>query len=199
MKKVISVLLLFVVLFCFVSCGGTEEDSKTAEKTTEAVDENLLTVDITFPASFFSEESPATDVLTQEQIDSGYKSARINPDGSLTYTITKKGWRKLLKQAKEYTIETLMQLVDNPESPSIKKVEYNDDFTNITFYVERDAFESGFDKFATVMSFYSVGYYQYFNQQEPKTTLIYKDVITDEVFDVTNLPIEDSETSIESE
>ena len=82
MKKIIAVLLVVVMLFVMSSCSlidkikpreSKEGTTKTTEATTELVDENLIDVNFTIPASFFTEESPATDVLTEEQKAQGIK------------------------------------------------------------------------------------------------------------------------------
>lgn len=66
------------------------------------VDNNLLTVDITFPASFYADAKtkPSTE-LTAEQKADGYTAVKVNSDGSVTYTIKKVHTIKLLPKPRK--------------------------------------------------------------------------------------------------
>ena len=196
-KRVIAVILLLLVAFSFVSCteettGSNETQTKensTNEITSKIVDENLLTVDVTIPKSFFSDEDPASDELTEEQKKDGFKSAKINDDGSVTYTIKKSSWKKLIEQYKKETSELIDSITQNSEEfPSIKKITYNDDFSKIVLEVNRSEYEGSSDSFAALSIYMTVSYYQIFNQQEVKCQFAYKDVKTGEVFDTETYP-----------
>ncbi|MDE6863469.1 MAG: hypothetical protein K2J41_03700, partial [Eubacterium sp.] len=94
MKKILAIGIMSAMILTFTACSSQEPEplnndttiSTTEPTKSDIVDEKLLTVDINVPASMFDEENPATDELTQEQIDNGFKSAKLNEDGSVTYT-----------------------------------------------------------------------------------------------------------------
>ena len=123
-KKFVSIILCFVLVLSFVGCGkadsGAESNITTdapaadpvqsaPEEVTEApteetvpqvidTDENLLTVDITFPASFFEGTDMSTfdaDAYAKEQ---GFISAKVNDDGSMVVTMSKKKHAELVNE-----------------------------------------------------------------------------------------------------
>lgn len=180
--------------FSACSPGNAKDDSKTEEATTQKmVDKSLLTVDVTIPASFFSEENPASEELSDEQKEEGFKSAKINADGSLTYAIKKSSWKKLLEEFKADVEKTLNELSTSGEYAAIKKVTYNDDFSKIILDVNREEFENGTGSFAALSAYFSIAYYQLFNKQEPHCSIAYRDVNTNETFNVVNYPIDSNE------
>ncbi|MCR4563915.1 MAG: hypothetical protein K5755_04705 [Clostridiales bacterium] len=152
MKKIIAVLLVFVMLFVMSSCSlidkvlpSKQGDNTTTptEKQTEMVDENLIDVDFTIPASMFTEENPATDVLTEEQKAQGFKKAVVNADGSVTYTMSKKAYRELQESIRSQTRESLESF--KTDYPCIRSLEYDDNFTNVNVFVNRSEYEGGFN------------------------------------------------------
>lgn len=162
MKKTLSIILTFAILFSFVSCTNKTDSSNgnttKTEVTSEVVDENLLTVDFTIPAEFFSEDSPATDELTQEQKDSGIKSATVNDDGSVTYTIGKLAYQKLIKEMKTSTEEGLNDITKDYDC--IKAVEFNSDFSEITLNANKEEYENGLNAFCVMQAGMLAMFYQ---------------------------------------
>ena len=95
------------------------------------VDQNLFTVEITVPAEFIDEG------ITQESLDtqvsaSGYVSATLNDDGSVTYVMTKAAHNEMMNGIRETIQQSLSEMVGSEEFPSFTKVEANDDFTQFT-------------------------------------------------------------------
>lgn len=205
MKKIISLLIVCTVLVSSLNACGARDGKESAdvensqEKTTTTlmVDESLLTVDVTIPADFFTEDDPATDVLTEEQKESGFKSAKLNSDGSVTYTLSKLSWKKLLAEYAEELDKTLNEFQESEDCPSIKKISHNNDFTKITAAVDREAYENSFDGFTFLGIYFAVAYYRLFSQKEPSCQIELKDVSTGEVFDTINYP-EDFESESEA-
>lgn len=151
MKKLICILLSLIIASSLAACSSRSADaenstSSTTAATTQMVDENLLTVEFTAPASFFDEESPATDLLTQEQKDKGFKSAKVNEDGSVTYTMSKKAFKTFTEETKKAVEENLNSL--STDFPCVKSVEYNADFSNIKLNVNKAEYEDGLNFFA---------------------------------------------------
>ena len=97
MKKLVSLLLTLALMMSLVACGGGSETqtngNASAEKETEnsagvQVDEGLLNVDVTLAASFFEDQTE--EEIKAEAKENGYSDCKINDDGSVTYTLSKK-------------------------------------------------------------------------------------------------------------
>ena len=118
------------------------------------VDQNLFTVEITVPAEFIDEG------ITQESLDtqvsaSGYVSATLNDDGSVTYVMTKAAHNEMMNGIRETIQQSLSEMVGSEEFPSFTKVEANDDFTQFT--IETTSTELGLVESFSVLGFYMFG------------------------------------------
>lgn len=113
-----------------------EEDVKEeteVEQTTTAieVDQNLLTVEITVPADIAGEE------ITQEQCDqireeNGYKSVKLNSDGSVTYVMTKLQHEKMMDNLRSTIDQALDEMVASEDYPNVVAIDVNKDYTKFT-------------------------------------------------------------------
>ena len=148
MKNRLSVLIAVSLAVLMVGCGNetisTDIGSSNADSTDSAVeatseessegvevDEGLLTVEITIPASLYE---ISDEVVTQESLeeevkgDDGIKSVKLNDDGSVTYKVTKAKQKEMLKEMKANVDDSIQSLIDN-EDMSFVSIEYNDDVT----------------------------------------------------------------------
>ncbi len=202
MKKIIAVLLVVVMLFVMSSCSlidkikpreSKEGTTKTTEATTELVDENLIDVNFTIPASFFTEESPATDVLTEEQKAQGIKKAVVNADGSVTYTLSKKAYRELQQTIRTQTADSLESM--KTDYPCIKSINYDDNFTKVDVFVNRSEYESGFNfmlAFGIGMLCQLCQVYTGVSQGDLSVDINVIDVDTNESINTAHYPIQDN-------
>lgn len=122
------------------------------------VESGILTVSITLPAEF-------AEGVTQEQLDAGkgtsYQSAVLNEDGTVTYKMTKKQHKEMLKGLSDSFDESFNKMIDD-ENYSISGITHNDDFT--VFDVTLEGTEVGFNDTLSIMTFYiSGGMYGIFN------------------------------------
>ncbi|MBQ9530967.1 MAG: hypothetical protein IJR70_02730 [Eubacterium sp.] len=150
MKKIVSILLASIIILSFAACSRkADSDNKTTTKattqvttqtTTQIVDENLIDVEFTVPASFFNEDDPATDKLTEDQKERGFKKAKLNEDGSVTYTMSKKAFRELKKTMQTDIADSLDNMKE--DYSYVKKIEYNKDFSDIKLYVVKKDYEN---------------------------------------------------------
>ena len=90
MKKTLALLLTIVILLLATGCGSSQTENTSGNNNSDAmeVDENLLTVDITLPASFF--ENQSEEEIKEQALENGCTECVINDDGSVVYTMTKK-------------------------------------------------------------------------------------------------------------
>lgn len=178
MKKLISLLLSLLLLFSLAACGSgsSEEDSSGSSNAsasgsgsqdggTMEVDKGLLNVNVTLPASFFSDMTPEEiQAAAQEQ---GYSKCVINQDGSVTYTMTRGKYNEVMEGMKTSLDESIADLVNGENAvESFLKIEYTDDLSEIDVYVDPDTYSSLDSMYA--ISFYILGaYYQVFGGTSP--------------------------------
>ena len=212
-KKFASIILCFVLVLSCVGCGKTASDAadNTAteapvadpvqdapEEATEVpveetvsqtvdTDEKLLTVDITFPASFFEGTDMSTfdtDAYVKEQ---GFISAKINDDGSMIVTMSKSKHKELMDEMVT-TLETnFAELVEAEDTPYIKEITHNDDFSLVTVKVDRKAYENAFDLTPFIIGL-SVSSYQMFLDMEYHVEIVMVDVDTGDTINSTVYP-----------
>ena len=152
---------LVVSLAGCASAGSTAASSAVANNTQGAassaqgveVDEKLLSVEVTLPASMF--ESDSESAQTPQQFcdsmtgEDGIKNATVNADGSVTLTMTKSKYNAMLDDMTASIDESIASYTDGATYPSVKKIEHNADMTEFTVTVDRAAYESSFDGFVT--------------------------------------------------
>jgi hypothetical protein len=176
------------------SATASATPSESQSETSEAVevDEGLFDVEVTVPASFFEEETEAEMQARAEE--SGFTSAKLNDDGSITYQMSKRVYEKVLSDFKTSLNETIQQTVD--EQPGIfKSVSYNAKVTEFEVVVDRGAFESDFAAAFVGFSFGIGGmYYQVFDgvaEDQRKVLITYIDESTGEEFRSVTFPLSD--------
>ena len=212
-KKITSIILALTLILSFAGCaqGNTEvtddpsisstQSTSTPEtKATESTetdkiddldkvetDEKLLTIDITLPSSFFQDQDMSTFDTEAYVKENGFIAAKVNEDQSLTVTMTKIKHRALLDEMSA-SIETgLAEYVEGKDTPYIKEITHNDNFTVVTMKVDRAAYESAFDMMPFVIAM-SAGMYQMFLEIESHVEINIVDVATGETFKTTTYP-----------
>lgn len=213
MRKLLCITSAFLLALNLAACGGeaaVKDDvaqtepvkSEEAEIPTEAVDqlepeqepvenasieteENLLTVDITIPASYLDAESEIDeDAYAQEN---GYLAAHKNADGSVTVTMTKARHQKLIRELAASIEEAYAGIVEDEATSYVKEISHNDDFTNVTIKVDRAAYESTWD-FTVLTVGLSVGLIQAFMDMEARAEILVVDVDTGETISTSIYP-----------
>lgn len=167
LKKLITLLLAFVVLLSCCACGGQQQETPTdapvAEptNTTEVpnnetemdttaanqveVDENLLTVELTFPASYFAGADMSTFDTEAYVKENGFLSAEVNEDGSMSVLMTKAKQKEILDEMATAIDGMIADYINGEETPYIKEIVHNEDFSSFTMKVNREEFENSFD------------------------------------------------------
>lgn len=195
MKKLCMVLVLALSLSLY-GCGSsdtsnseqsqsaeTEEGSESSSENIE-VDENLITVEITIPATLAGETTQ--EELNQALAENGYKSATLNDDGSVTYVMSKAKHRELMQEMTKTINESIDDMVGSEEYPSFTKIETNDDFTEFT--VTTTSTELGLTESFSVLGFYMYGgLYNAFNgTQTDNISVTFVNADTGEVIQTSN-------------
>lgn len=146
------------------------------------VDRNLLSVDITMPASIFEGDDPPDIVDAAEA--QGIQETILNPDGSVTYRMSRAGHREMLEELCTSMAESLDRL--GGEFASVQAINHNEDFTDIEIRVDREAYENSLDGFAMFEIAIGAGYYQLFAGADADSYRVVVNTVdadTDETFD----------------
>ena len=131
--------------------SAAEEDAQAAI----AVDEGLLTVDITMPAAYV-EEGMTQETLDQQAGEAGgYQSATLHDDGSVTYTMTRAQHQAMLDELRTTIDETLADLIDSGSYPNFVSVEASDDYTLFEVVTTGDTVSA--EESMAVLGFYIFG------------------------------------------
>lgn len=174
MKKLTALLLALVMLLSLTACGSTQEPAGTqaaegtqpaTEAATEAtlpveVDEGLIFVDITMPASLFTEMAPEEIVSAAEE--AGFSNCKVNEDGSVTYTMTKAKQKQMLEDYKNSIQEMINGYLEGENKvASFVDIVCNDIFSQIDVFVDAQQYTTWDSMYA--LAFYMTGiYYQAF-------------------------------------
>lgn len=197
MKKFIVLLLSVIMLLCFASCSSSEPNTKenstsSSEATTanEIVDENLLTVEITIPASMFDEDNQPSNELSEEQKEQGFKSAKVNEDGSVTYTMSKAAFKEYKENLKASVEDTFNNL--GSEYSFIQKVDYDSNFSVVKLYVDEATYSQGFNFMSVMAVGYSANMYQAYTNEEISCTVEVYNNANGELIESANYPQQNS-------
>lgn len=183
--------------------GASEEETASSSQTEVQgddgaedqavdVDEGLFAVEVTVSADFLGE-------LTEEEIasnaeDSEFSDYTINPDGSVTYRMSRGVYENALAEMKTGIDESIQETVD--EYPDvIRSVTYDDAVTEFDVVVDRAAYEAEFGIGFIAFTFGIAGmFYQMFEgvpEAEQQVLIEYVDEATGEVIDTQTFPIEE--------
>ncbi len=196
MKKFLAILLALAMAFSLAACGSSAEtDSPSPDSGADTgdeieVDEGLLNVEITIPASFFEffselDESFSAESLTAEDMDSRIKDFTVNEDGSLTFTVSKADHADMMAEMRQTILDSLPEMQESVSC--LKGLEVNDDCTEITLSVDSAEYDEMYGVFA-ILSFEIQGLmYQAFNGTSDTPVVVnVVDAATGEVLDSAN-------------
>lgn len=145
--------------------GSQEPEIKDPEPDNDTI------VQFTVDGSFFDEG------ITQEELDestaeSGFISATLNEDGSVTYTMTKAAHTKFMEELAQTIKSGLDEIAASEDYSTISKVEAEAPFVEFRVYL--DAEEVGLMESFTVLAFYVYGgMYNAFNGTEIDDIAVY--------------------------
>jgi hypothetical protein len=182
MKKIALLLAASLIL------TGCAQDAASPEGEASEqiqVDEGLLTVDITLPASFVS---MGGDEFTQATVDEavaseGYLSGKLNEDGSVSYSMTKIKHAEMINELKTGFDESVEESL--AEYPNVTAVTRNSDFTEIRIETTENDFSLGF--LGLGLSFQAY-FYHILNGSEYKVDVVIVDSDSGEELDRTSYP-----------
>lgn len=201
MKKVLILVLFSFLTISLAACGSdsTQQEQASAETENEEskkedesvnVDKNLLSVEVTIPASMI-ESSEETIANAEEE---GLEVTE-NEDGSLTYKMSKSKHKEMMDEIKTQLNQTMEEIISSEDYPSIQNVISNDDFSEFTMVVDQEKYENSMDGFAAITLGVSGMFHQLYDgvADEDYNIMIHVENEKGEVFNTINYP-EDMES-----
>ena len=189
MKKILALIISLSLLFSFTACGNSNKNSNNAKGNSSSsesdkkedskkvsVDEGLLDVTITLPASMFENESNFDPKAYNEE--QGFKETILNEDGSVSITMTKKKHDELMKEMKKGIDETFSELIESEYTPYIKKITSDKNFSTVTVEVDKTGYESAMLEMTPFLVGLSAMSYQQYNGTDLHCEIIIKDAST---------------------
>lgn len=207
MKRIVIILLSSLFLMaCTSDKEATEKtDSASSSDSEESgieVDKGLLNVEITLPKMFFEDEELAD--IEEQMEDSHEANVTKNDDGSLTIKMSKKEHKQLMSDMQEEFVDTIKQMIEAEDYPTIKDISYNRNMTELSIVVNKEEFENSFDGFALFSLGFTGLFYQIFNGKDiekekvtmklidEETTEEFEELIFPDVFDDLEDVVEES-------
>lgn len=189
-KKLVAMLLVGAMALSSTACGSTpKNERKSATSTDQSSDDgeelkaekNLLSVEVTLPASLVKDGEAELD---EEAKEAGVKEITKNEDGSITMKMTKEAHKELLGSIKESVDESNEEIIADKENyPSIESITYNDALTEFTVSVDSASF-NGLESFVAIAFYMEGNIYQALNavpEDEINTTVNFVDKDSGEV------------------
>jgi len=170
--------LLVVCVLCLSGCSSNKDNSKTdnneSNNTSETVtvDENLIDVTITLPNDFFTTFDTTAEeyVAGMQDENHNFKNVVLNEDKSVSITMTKAEYRKMMSEMEEGMESSLQEIIDD-ENFTVKAIDHNKDFSE--FNVTMSSNELGFADSFLVLSFAMLGgFYQMFDGNENPRVIV---------------------------
>lgn len=119
----------------------------------------------------------------------GYLSAVPNTDGSVTLTMTKAKHSEMMAEMKQSIDDNIQKSIGDDGFQSIKEVTYNDDVTEFTVKVDREAFEGSWDGLSALTYAFCGAAYQYYSGvSDPSVVVTYIDADTGETISTSTYP-----------
>lgn len=198
MKKILALMLSLSLLFVITGCSSdntpeSQSPSVQPEQASEDVnsfedldgldvEQDLFDVEITIPESFLDEGITQED-LDAEVKESGFQSATLNEDGSVTYVMTKAQHKEMMSGIKEAIDQSLQDMIDPETYPTFVEVTANDDYSQFT--VKTTSSELGLTESFSVLSFYIYGgmYHAFNGTQVDDITVSFVNADTGEIIE----------------
>lgn len=176
MKKILTLFIVVLMVFSMTACGDT---SIRQTNRTLALDDHLVTVDITLPATMF--ENAGNLNMENYAMENGFKKAVKNPDGSVTITVSKAKHKEMLAELEAGVDESFEALVNGQDTPYIKDITHTDNFETVTADVDRTDYEGAFFNMTPLVLGMNAMVYRIYTGDEISTEVIIRDAKTKEV------------------
>jgi hypothetical protein len=182
---IVAIVSLVIFLFIFIPTAVDKEEVLV-------YDANLTEVTITLPAYLFEGEEEFDPQSLKEEY--GYIAVVVNEDKSISITMTKAKHIEVMESLKSDLLDEFDALIEGVDTPFIKSIETNDDFTNIIVAVDEQAHNSLFFDFIPDVLAHAATIYQQYNGDEPEYTITIKNATTEEILSSIIYPDPEAQT-----
>ena len=152
-----------------------------------SVDNGLLNDDITLPASLFSGQDMSKFDVNSYANENGFKKAVKNEDGSITITVSKAKHKEMLIEYAANLNETFNEMIGSENTPYVKGVTSNSDFTSVIVDVNSASYQSAID-FSQLTIGISAMLYQQIAGMKQHCVITIRDGITKEIINSVTYP-----------
>ena len=133
MKKALCVLLCLLLVLPLAACkkgGDPNSIFVSTESTTESENDIKDTVKVNFPQSVIEEEyRDDLDAFCEKY---GYKSAKVNSDGTVTIKMSAFSYELLLTQRGMEAVKAIYDVAEGGKYPFVKGIKSYDDTVSYT-------------------------------------------------------------------
>lgn len=119
--------------------------NQTPTSSTAGVVINGDEVTVTVPKNLLADGD--NGALTDDQVNSGFLSSKLNDDGSVSYTMSKASYGAYVKSLKDENTAYLNEIKGSGDYASVTDVLYSKDLTDVTLVVDKNAYQNGTDKY----------------------------------------------------
>ena len=126
--------------------------------------QKLFDVEFTVPKDFLDEGTTQKE-LDEKAKEGNYQSAKLNDDGSVTYTMSKEQHKKMLDGIVEGIDKSLNDLIKS-EDYSFTKIDHNDSYTSFKVFMTNDELSMG-ESFSVLQLYMLGGMYGVFSGERP--------------------------------
>ncbi len=145
-----------------------------------SVDKGLMNVDITLPASMFSDIDMSTFDTQAYVEENGFNNAVINEDGSITITMSKSKHKEVMEKYTADINSSFNEMISSEDTPYITSIVSDSNFKSVIIEVDRAGYESAFDLTPFTIGLQSM-LYQAFAGIDYHCEIIIMDNITKEI------------------
>ena len=141
MRKISVVLCLVLMLGLFSACGSPKSDlnEATSENQTTTVEATSAEEVVRLGIDKNSLADPESFVNSMKEYGAEVKD--MTDAGGYLLLFSETEHKKLLKDKKDFVLNKFKEYEENPEH-YVDSVKYNDDFRNVTIYVDKDKYSS---------------------------------------------------------
>jgi hypothetical protein len=145
-----------------------------------SIDKNLLDIEITFPASLYSDTDMSTFNTEAYVQENRFKKVVVNDDGSLTITMSRSRQKELMEEFVTEIEESFAEMIEAENTPYISNITNEADFRKVIVDVDRVGYESAFD-LTPISIWFEVYFYQSLAGIDYHCEVIVRDMDTKEI------------------
>lgn len=170
MKKFALLIALVLVVSLFSACGSEIDVADTTQAVPETTEEQLVRVSV---SKSVLEDSEA---FIKSMKKYGAEVNDINGADGYLFVFSKTEHKKLLEDKFNETVKKFAEYEDD-ENHYIDNIEYDEDFRNLTFYVDREIYDSTGSTTGNIVVASSALSYQIYLEDGQKTNVkvVYSD------------------------